>query len=283
MTPLEIRVSESAGFCWGVERALEVAREAATEARGPINTLGPLIHNPGRDSRVACRGHRSGLGTRRGLGGYHHPPLSRSAARDKRGAAELRPQRPRRHLPFVKSAQEKAARLREGGYMVVILGEKDHPEVLALRSYAGAESLVVESPGRSASGASRCSCRRGGADHAVAGAACRAGRLPGAAQSGTARVQHHLQRDRAAPERRPCPWRPSVDVVIVVGGRNSGNTRRLAELCSERPAPHLPCRVGRRARARVVRGSRSVGVTAGASTPAEQIDAVVRRIGEIDP
>ena len=47
MSKLEIRISESAGFCWGVERALELAHKAAHEAPGPVRSLGPLIHNPG--------------------------------------------------------------------------------------------------------------------------------------------------------------------------------------------------------------------------------------------
>ena len=59
MSPLSIVLSECAGFCWGVERALELARTAAAEAPGPVNTLGPLIHNPG----VIADLRRRGVGT----------------------------------------------------------------------------------------------------------------------------------------------------------------------------------------------------------------------------
>jgi len=70
--------------------------------------------------------------------------------------------------------------------------------------------------------------------------------------------------------------------VIVVGGRNSGNTRRLAELCTEvQPRTHHV-----ESAAEIdpawFSGSKTVGITAGASTPPDQIDAVVRRLKEIE-
>ena len=138
-----------------------------------------------------------------------------------------------RRARFVKSAQEKAAKLQRQGYFVIILGETDHPEVLALRSYAGEDSLVVEIAGRSARRSCPAAGRRGGADHPVAGASRRAGGASGAPDTRAAGVQHHLQRHRAAADGRHGDGR-QVDAVVVVGGRNSGNTRRLAELCAAR-------------------------------------------------
>ena len=56
MSTLDVRISESAGFCWGVERALELALKAAEEAPGPVRSLGPLIHNPGVIADLEQRG-----------------------------------------------------------------------------------------------------------------------------------------------------------------------------------------------------------------------------------
>ncbi len=53
---VDIRVSEHAGFCWGVERALEIARRAAESAPAPVRSLGPLIHNPGVIEDLARQG-----------------------------------------------------------------------------------------------------------------------------------------------------------------------------------------------------------------------------------
>ncbi len=67
----------------------------------------------------------------------------------------------------------------------------------------------------------------------------------------------------------------AVDVVVVVGGRNSANTARLAQLCRAHREPHASHRVGGGARAGLVRRRRRIGVTAGASTPDEEIEATV--------
>ncbi len=56
MSPLAVRVSDSAGFCWGVERALQLTLEAAQDAPQPVHTLGPLIHNPGVIAELKAKG-----------------------------------------------------------------------------------------------------------------------------------------------------------------------------------------------------------------------------------
>ena len=72
-----------------------------------------------------------------------------------------------------------------------------------------------------------------------------------------------------------------VDAVVVVGGRESGNTRRLAELCAQRQSKTYHVESARGAYTRMVRGAKVVGVTAGASTPPDQIDAVVAALEEM--
>jgi (E)-4-hydroxy-3-methyl-but-2-enyl pyrophosphate reductase len=146
MSAVDIRVSDCAGFCWGVERALEMTLEAADQAPKPVNTLGPLIHNPGVISDLR----------ERGVGVISDPAEAHAGTVILRSHGVPRETKERLNMspltiidatcPFVTSAQEKAASLKQGGYLVIILGEKDHPEVLGLRSYAGDDSLVVESP-----------------------------------------------------------------------------------------------------------------------------------------
>ena len=282
MKDLEIRVSESAGFCWGVERALEVARRAATDARGPINTLGPLIHNPG----VIAELRASGIGV-----------VSRPEQVEE-GTIILRSHGVPREIKeellnsgltvldatcrFVKSAQEKAARLKERGYIVVILGEKDHPEVLALRSYAGEESVVVESP---ADLPSELPGNRVGVVVQTTQSQERLADLVAylAPRSRELLVYNTICSATEQRQAAAISMAADVDVVIVVGGRDSGNTRRLAELCTGvQPRTHH-IESADELEPRWFTEARSVGITAGASTPADQIDAVIRRIREMDP
>ncbi|MFH0915763.1 MAG: 4-hydroxy-3-methylbut-2-enyl diphosphate reductase [bacterium] len=280
MSPLIIRVSDCAGFCWGVERALEVARNAAAEAPGPINTLGPLIHNPGVIAELE----------RRGIGMISSPEeaiegtvILRSHGVPREMKEQLRAaglQVLDATCRFVTSAQEKAADLRSQGYLVVILGERDHPEVLALRSYAGEESLVAETP----------------ADLPEELSSPRVGMVVQTTQSRerlAELVAYLAPRARellvhnticSATERRQAAaiaMAREVDVVVVVGGRNSGNTRRLAELCSAEQPQTYHVESADEIDPIWLRDARTVGITAGASTPREQIEAAVQRLREI--
>jgi 4-hydroxy-3-methylbut-2-enyl diphosphate reductase len=183
---------------------------------------------------------------------------------------------------FVKSAQEKAARLHEQGYRVIILGEKDHPEVLALRSYAGESSLVVEVPGDLPD--DLASQRLG----VVVQTTQSQERLADLVAYLAPRARELLVHNTicSATEKRQTAamaMAKEVDVVVVVGGRNSGNTRRLAELCSGFQPRTYHVEDAGEIQAGWLSGARSVGVTAGASTPRDQIEAVVDRIRKLDP
>jgi 4-hydroxy-3-methylbut-2-enyl diphosphate reductase len=281
MSRAAVRISDSAGFCFGVERALETTLQAAEEAPEPVNTLGPLIHNPSVIAALKTKG----------VGVLSDPSEATS------GTVILRshgvPREVRQRLfesqlsvidatcPFVTSAQEKAASLHEDGYRVVILGEREHPEVLALRSYAGEDSLVVESP----------------ADLPVDLHSRRMGVVVQTTQSHerlAELVAHLAPRVRellvhnticSATEQRQAAaitMASQVDVVVVVGGRNSANTRRLAELCSAQQPRTYHVESAAEIDPAWLRSARVVGVTAGASTPPEQIEEVVRTIEEIE-
>ena len=280
MSPFVIRVSDSAGFCWGVERALEVARKAAAEAPAPINTLGPLIHNPGVIVDLQ----------RRGIGVISCPEeategtvilRSHGVPKETKGrlcAAGLKVLDAT--CRFVTSAQEKAAGLNAQGYLVVILGERDHPEVLALRSYAGDDSLVVETPDDLPEELPRP--RIG----VVVQTTQSRERLSEIVAYLAPRVRELLVHNTicSATERRQAAaisMARGVDVVIVVGGRNSGNTRRLAEMCAREQPRTYHVESADEIEPGWLLDARAVGITAGASTPADQIEEVTKRLREL--
>ncbi len=277
MSPLQVKISQSAGFCWGVERALELALKAADDAPGPVRSLGPLIHNPGVIADLEQRGVN----------------VISNSADAAEGTVILRshgvPREVKEQLTdtditvidatcrFVKSAQEKAAKLHRQGYFVIILGETDHPEVLALRSYAGEDSLVVESAG----------------DLPTDLPSQRVGVVVQTTQSQehlAALVEDLAPRTRellvhnticSATEQRQTAamvMADQVDAVVVVGGRNSGNTRRLAELCAARQPKTYHVESAEELDPDWFKGLSVVGITAGASTPPEQIKAVADRL-----
>jgi 4-hydroxy-3-methylbut-2-en-1-yl diphosphate reductase len=276
-----VRISESAGFCFGVERALETTLQAAEEAPAPVNTLGPLIHNPSVIGELKAKGV-----------GVLSDPSEATA-----GTVILRshgvPREVRQELsqsgltiidatcPFVTSAQEKAAKLHKDGYLVIILGEQEHPEVLGLRSYAGEDSLVVESPGDLPAD---LPSRRVGVVVQTTQSNERLAELVAHLAPRVRELLIHNTICSATEQRQAAAitMASDVDVVVVVGGRNSGNTRRLAELCSAQQSRTHHVESAAEIDPQWFRGARVVGVTAGASTPPNQIDEVVRTIEGID-
>ncbi|HMK92873.1 MAG TPA: 4-hydroxy-3-methylbut-2-enyl diphosphate reductase, partial [Thermoleophilia bacterium] len=139
-----IVVARYAGYCYGVERALRIAEEAGVELEPPIYTLGPLIHNPSVVRRLARRGIAAvdDLGeVERGtvIVRTHGVDPEVIAAARARGLEVIDAT-----CPFVNVAHQRAEVLREKGYVPVILGERDHPEVVGLVAWAGPKAIVVE-------------------------------------------------------------------------------------------------------------------------------------------
>jgi 4-hydroxy-3-methylbut-2-en-1-yl diphosphate reductase len=275
---VEIVVARYAGYCYGVERALRITEEALEGAEKPVATLGPIIHNPSVVGRLAERGvrvaeapdavHAGTLIVR--THGVAPEVIARVHAR--------RVQVVDATCPFVAVAQRKAAALQEAGYHVVILGERDHPEVAGLEGFAGEGAIVVED----AAGLplERLSGRRVGV--VVQTTQTRANLASvAAALAPVARELLVYNTICDATEKRQsaaCELAEEVDVVVVVGGRNSANTARLAQLCRAiEPRCHHIESAAELEREWLV-GVRRIGVTAGASTPDEEIEATVRAI-----
>lgn len=274
-------VARSAGYCYGVKRALQMTEDAVRRSPKPIATLGPIIHNPSVVRRLAEQGVAAVEKPEALEGGtlvvrtHGVPPAVVEAART-RGSTVVNAT-----CPFVTVAQRKAAALRKAGYTVIILGERDHPEVVGLSACAGDRALVVEDPSELDAEAVRAA--RVGVVVQTTQSYANLARLA-AALSPLARetliyntiCEATEQRQEAARELAAV-----VDVVLVVGGRNSGNTRRLAALCRELQPRTYHIESAAEIAPDWLRSAGQVGVTAGASTPDEEIDGVVAAVTRI--
>jgi len=271
----EILVARYAGYCYGVERALRITEEALEAAEGPVSSLGPIIHNPSvvgqleeRGVRVvddACEAAEGTLIVRT----HGVPPevIEGARARDLTLVDAT--------CPFVAVAQRKAAGLREAGYAVVILGERDHPEVAGLEGFAGQGAVVVED----AAGLPLEQLRGKRVGVVVQTTQTRANLA--SVTAALAPIARELlvsnticdatqKRQSAAGE-----LAAEVDVVVVVGGRNSANTARLAQLCRAIESRTYHIESAAELEAAWFVGAHRIGVTAGASTPDEEIAATV--------
>ena len=272
---MRVIVARHAGVCYGVERALKLAQEAA-RAGGPVATFGPLIHNPQAVAALQERGVAVAstlddveAGTLI-IRSHGVDPAVITAAEGK-GLAVVDAT-----CPFVRAAHTCAADLHDKGYAVVIVGEADHPEVEGILAHAGGEAVIVQ---RAADLPPRLGRKVGVVVQTTQPPAVLAevvaALLP---RTSELRVCNTIcsateQRQSAAAE-----LAEQVDVIVVVGGHNSGNTTRLAEICGERNPRTHHVETAAELDEAWFEGASVVGVTAGASTPDVQIRGVIEAI-----
>jgi len=272
---VEIVVARYAGYCYGVERALRITEKALEAAEGPVASLGPIIHNPSVVGQLEERGVKVVDGAGEAAAGtlivrtHGVPPEVVEGARSRDiNLVDAT-------CPFVAVAQRKAASLREAGYAVVILGERDHPEVAGLEGFAGEGAVVVED----AAGLPLTQLRGKRVGVVVQTTQTRANLASvAAALAPVARELLVFNTICDATEKRQsaaCELAAEVDVVVVVGGRNSANTARLAQLCRAIESRTHHIESAAELEPAWFAGARRIGVTAGASTPDEEIEATV--------
>jgi 4-hydroxy-3-methylbut-2-enyl diphosphate reductase len=275
-----IEVAEGSGVCFGVRRAIELAEEALAGGEA-VYSLGPLIHNPQEMGRLAERGFRviESLDEAQGPGvllirshGLQPAVVDEAQRRGFRIVDAT--------CPLVHRVQTLAVELLRDGYQVVVAGDAAHPEVRAIQGHAPGAQVVGDVAGirglalrgRAALVAQTTFSPERFREMAAALAACDLAevRIVGTVCTAT------VERQRAAAE-----LAARVDVMFVLGGRNSANTNRLTELCAGRGVPTHHLEHAGEVRPEQVRGHRRVGVAAGASTPQWIIEAVCRRIKDL--
>lgn len=277
MSHIDIEVARYAGVCYGVERALGMAEKAADEARKPVNTLGPLIHNP----LVVNDLERIGVDTASSVSEVEVGTLIIRAHGVVPSVVEDARARGLDVLdatcPYVKKVHNAAERLVREGYQLIVVGESGHPEVEGIMGHAGDDAHVVSVPGDlDAIDLSR-----------KVGVVVQTTQTPGALADVVAELSKRTMDLRvinticsATQERQDSAAELArrVDAMIVVGGKNSGNTRRLAEICTAACPKTHHIEDASEIEAAWFDGASHIGVTAGASTPASHIERALVRM-----
>ena len=277
MSHIDIEVARYAGVCYGVERALGMAEKAADEAREPVNTLGPLIHNP----LVVNDLESIGVGTASNVSEVEEGTLIIRAHGVVPSVVEDARARGLDVLdatcPYVKKVHNAAERLVREGYQLIVVGESGHPEVEGIMGHAGDDAHVVSVPGDlDAIDLSR-----------KVGVVVQTTQTPGALADVVAELSKRTMDLRvinticsATQERQDSAAELArrVDAMIVVGGKNSGNTRRLAEICTAACPKTHHIEDASEIEAAWFDGASHIGVTAGASTPASHIERALVRM-----
>lgn len=276
---MEVIVADAAGFCMGVKRACQMAFQAAARQPGRVKSLGPIIHNPQLVAKLAAEGLEIAdevdelePGTAVLIRSHGVPPEVYERAR------ELELEIIDATCPLVRKAHRLTSRLAEEGYAVVIVGEPDHPEVRALKAYAGDGAHVVETP---ADVEALDDLGRVGVVAQTTQLLSDYQRLVGALLAKAEELKAFNTICDATALRQQAAERlaAAVDAMIVVGGKNSANTTRLYQRCRDKlglPAWHIE--TAEELDPSWFSGMQRLGVTAGASTPDWIIEAVVERL-----
>jgi 4-hydroxy-3-methylbut-2-enyl diphosphate reductase len=277
----EVKLAVSAGFCFGVERAVKMAVSALDEFGGPVYTLGPIIHNPQEVGRLQNMGIRMAQNLEEIPEGTvvirsHGAPKGVIEEAEKRGLTVIDAT-----CPLVQRLKERVRELADEGYQVVIVGESDHPEVMAVLSYAPESCLVVRGLG---------GVQPGDLNKKVGLVAQTTQSLENL-QAVASMCIYHCREVRTynticqATHKRGAEaleLAGRVDVMVVVGGKNSANTTRLAQAVIQGGTVTYHIESAAELSELEIPPGGPIGVTAGASTPGWVIEEVVSALKNMD-
>jgi len=274
---MKILLAKTAGFCMGVRRAVEMALDAPNKHENPIYTYGPLIHNPHILNLLKEKGifviddipdHGSGTILIRAHG---VPPQAKEKLK-KAGFTIIDATCPR--VIKVQTIIKKHAKW---GYTSIIIGDKDHPEVRGLFGYSDGKGYVIDNINEldSLPAFEKAIIVAQTTQHIEffekvkkwANKKFPLYKIFNTICDSTSRRQAEVKR-----------FAKSVDAVIVVGGYNSGNTRRLAKIAKESGKPSYHIESEDEIDLKALASAQNIGLTAGASTPNWIIKRVYRAL-----
>ncbi|MCX7635554.1 MAG: 4-hydroxy-3-methylbut-2-enyl diphosphate reductase, partial [Syntrophales bacterium] len=280
-----IKLAETAGFCMGVKRAVDLVLDVAQrKGKETVFTYGPLIHNPQTVALLKRRGivpitsldelGEEARGSLIILRAHGVSPAVRKAIKEK-GLRIVDATCPK--VGHVQGIIKKHA---AQGYHLLIVGDEAHPEVNGLLGYASGRGIVVSSAG-------------------AVGDLPEMARVCVVAQTTQdmdtfQEITDHIRRrfphavvfdticdSTEKRQREVRELAAEMDAMIIVGGRNSANTQRLAALSRSQGVPSFHIETPEELDGAVIGAFQNIGISAGASTPNWIIDRVVADVASM--
>ena len=281
--PKKIIVARSAGFCWGVNRAfdkvLEVAKKA--EYQNKLYTYGPLIHNPQAVKVLEDKGVKVLNEIPAALSGAvfirtHGISPDERDCLNSSGATIFDVTCP--DVGFIQGIVKKHLKK---GYHIIIVGNSEHPEVKALLGFAEGRGMAISTPSEiekvPAGWGPVCivaqSTQKEAIFHTITGRLKE--RYSGCEIFNTICKSTAVRQEEV---RNICK---RVDAMVVVGGYNSANTNKLAQISRETDTPTFHIESAHDLNINDISKFDVIGVTAGASTPHWSIEQMIKKLKEI--
>jgi 4-hydroxy-3-methylbut-2-enyl diphosphate reductase len=278
---MQVLLADEYGFCFGVERAVEMVEEALGEG-DTVRALGPLIHNDQEMARLATHGVSTisePVQIKRG-----ETAVIRAHGVTPQVEAELREKASKvvdATCPFVTKVQKLASRAANQNRHVVVVGNPDHPEMIGVFGYAPEHTFVISDVAEVAD------LPRLNNPLVVSQTTIKLKNFLDVAEAVKQKAEGETQvvnticsatRDRQDAARALAG---EVDAFYIIGGRHSSNSRKLLAVCQEQCAKSFLIEIEDEINPEDLHGVEKVGVTAGASTPNWLIERITKRLEEI--
>ncbi|MEW5900852.1 MAG: 4-hydroxy-3-methylbut-2-enyl diphosphate reductase [Acidobacteriota bacterium] len=274
---MELIIAKNSGLCYGVKRALQLAKSTRLRKTGPVQTLGELIHNP----RVIADLKKEGLSAAAGPESVERGTIiirSHGVGPDtyqilKKKKIEVVDAT----CPIVMRIQKLVERLVKKGEDIIIVGNREHPEIRGLLGYSRGRGRIIENEAQ----ARRLPRRK---KRAVLAQSTQDlllySRVVGALLERTKELDVynticHFTQTR---QKSTADLAARVDTLFIVGGKRSSNTTKLYHLAKRiLPNTHF-IESAAEIHPRLLEGAKRIGISGGASTPPEAIAEAVAKI-----
>ena len=274
---MKIHIADPTGLCFGVRRAISKLEEELLRS-GTVYSLGSPIHNPQETDRLT----KMGLVV---VESAEEVPAASVAFIRAHGVTPLQEgvliKKCRKVVdgtcPFVKTAQKRAKDLSTEGYVVVISGDRHHPEVRGIMGYVEGEVAVVSSEegipdnlkGRRCGILSQTT-QKVGSFAALVGSFSKV--------SPEIKVYNTICKATLARQDSVCRLASKVDGMIILGGRNSANTKKLAEISMDVGVSTLWIEHAGEIDRGWLQNRDDIGIAAGGSTPDWLIKELIQKL-----
>ena len=264
---MKIKVARCAGFCFGVKRAINIAESALKESKGrnKIYSFGAIIHNPQVVEGLFKKGLRVISDLEKIKAGTviissHGAPLEVVEDIKRKGIKLIDAT-----CPFVKYAQNIVKDFKKDGYEIIIVGDSAHPEVKALKSIAGKN---------------RKSKKIGVISQTTQNKENYINEIKKILHRDFSEVKifNTICNDTSKRQSAARRLLEDCDLMIVIGGKNSANTKRLWQICKESGVDSFHVETELEVNKNWFNGKKRVGITSGASTPDSMVKKITERI-----
>lgn len=273
---MEILIGKWIGFCSGVRRAIKLARSADSKK---TVMLGPLIHN----RRVVEELENSGIKITRNLeeitaGATVIIPSHGCLKEEREMLSKMEVNLIDATCPIVRNLQNLSEKLSKEGYLVVIVGDRDHPEVKGVKSYAGENSIVIseKSETRNIEGSKIAVVFQTTSSLERFREFARALSPRGK----EVRIFNTLCRETVERQKEAVSLAKKNGCVIVIGGKHSANTKRIYELCKKVNDRTYHIEEPDEIEERWLKKAERIFITSGTSTPDEVVEEVIKILKE---